>query len=83
MPISIPLEDSFIDIISKGQRGLSINDEALSPKSGLAVAEIAKLKSGEVEESTFRKVTAALGLGAEALLGLAKSGVPHLPNPGK
>ena len=40
MPISIPLEDSFIDIISKGQRGLSINDEALL---GLAKSGVAEL----------------------------------------
>ena len=73
MPKKIPLEDSYTDIIGKAQRGLSINDEALAAKSGATIAEIEKLKSGEVEESTLRKVAAALGLGANALLALAKS----------
>ena len=79
MPLNIPLEDSFTDIIGKAQRGLSINDEALSAKSGVAVAGIEKLKSGELDEASLRKVSAVLGLGAEALLALAKSSYKPAP----
>ena len=79
MPLRIPLEDSFTDIIGKAQRGLSINDEALAARSGLTIAEIKKLKSGEFDESSLRKVSAPLGLGFHALLALAKSSYKPAP----
>jgi hydroxyacylglutathione hydrolase len=73
MPFNIPLEDSFTDIIGKAQRGLSINDEMLVSRSGATPSEICRLKSGEVDEAVIQKVAAVLGLGADALLALAKS----------
>jgi glyoxylase-like metal-dependent hydrolase (beta-lactamase superfamily II) len=72
MPISIPLEDSFSDIIGKAQRGQSLSDEALSAKSGATVSEIVNLKGGTLDESALRKVASVLGLGANALLALAQ-----------
>lgn len=72
MPISIPLEDSFSDIIGKAQRGQSLSDEALSAKSGATVTEIVNLKGGTLDESALRKVASVLGLGANALLALAQ-----------
>lgn len=78
-PLNIPLEDSFTDIIGKAQRGLSINDEALAAKSGVTVAEIQKLKSGDLNESVLRKVAGVLGLGSNALLNLAKSSYKPAP----
>ena len=72
MPISIPLEDSFSDIIGKAQRGQSLTDEALSAKSGATVSEIENLKSGTLNEAALRKVASVLGLGANALLALAQ-----------
>jgi glyoxylase-like metal-dependent hydrolase (beta-lactamase superfamily II) len=72
MPISIPLEDSFSDIIGKAQRGQSLTDEALSAKSGATVSEIENLKAGTLNEVALRKVASALGLGANALLALAQ-----------
>ena len=69
---NIPLEDSYTDIIAKTQRGLSIGDEELSKRSGVAPAELARLKSGELHESNARKVAAGLNLGADALIELAK-----------
>ena len=79
MPLNIPLEDSFTDIIGKAQRGLSINDEALAAKSGATVAEIEKLKSGERDEAALRQVASVLGLGFNALLALAKSSYKPAP----
>lgn len=72
-PPAIPLEDSSADIIGKAQRGLSIDDAALAAKSGAAIAEIEKLKSGGLDEAALRKVAGALGLGPNALLALAHS----------
>ena len=79
MPLNIPLEDSFTDIIGKAQRGLSINDEALAAKSGATVAEIEKLKSGERHEAALRQVASVLGLGFNALLALSKSSYKPAP----
>lgn len=79
MPIEIPLEDSFADIIGKAQRGLSLNDETLAARSGATTAEIEKLKSGELDESALRKVSTPLGLGFDALLALAKSSYKPAP----
>jgi glyoxylase-like metal-dependent hydrolase (beta-lactamase superfamily II) len=73
MPLRIPLEDNFTDIIAKAQRGLGFNNEALAARSGATVAEIENLKNGIVEEVALRKVASALGLGANALLALAES----------
>ena len=72
MPISIPLEDSFSDIIGKAQRGQSLSDEALSAKSGATVSEIVNLKGGALDETALPKVASVLGLGANALLALAQ-----------
>jgi glyoxylase-like metal-dependent hydrolase (beta-lactamase superfamily II) len=79
MSISIPIEDSYTDIIGKAQRGLSINDEALAAKSGATVAEILILKSGELHEPLLRQVAGVLGLGFNALLALAKSSYKPAP----
>jgi glyoxylase-like metal-dependent hydrolase (beta-lactamase superfamily II) len=73
MPLSIPLEDNFTDIIAKAQRGLGFNNEALAARSGSTVAEIENLKVGMVDEVALRKVASALGLGADALFALAES----------
>ena len=73
MPLSIPLEDNFTDIIAKAQRGLSLKNEALATRSGAGILEIEKLKSGTLDEGALRRVAKALGLGAEALWALAQS----------
>ena len=73
MPLSIPLEDNFTDIIAKAQRGLGFNNEALAARSGATIAEIENLKAGMVDEVALRKVASALGLGADALFALAES----------
>lgn len=79
MPLNLPLEDHFTDIIGKAQRGLAIDDKSLAAKSGATVAEIDKLKSGELDEAALRKVSRVLGLGFNALLALAKSSYKPAP----
>ena len=81
MTLNIPLEDCFTDILGKAQRGLSLNDAQLAAMSGTTVAEIERLKSGELEESALLKVSGVLGLGFEALLALAKSSYKPAPVP--
>ncbi len=68
----IPLEDSYADIIGKAQRGLKINDDDLSLRAGISVEALAKLKSGEFDEATARKIAPALNLAANALIELGK-----------
>jgi hydroxyacylglutathione hydrolase len=70
--MAIPLEDNFIDVITKAQRGLRMGDEALAQRTGATTAEIAALKSGTVNEPLLRKVAGPLQLGASALVELAE-----------
>jgi glyoxylase-like metal-dependent hydrolase (beta-lactamase superfamily II) len=75
----IPLEDGFTDIIGKAQRGQSITDEALAGLTGISLPVIQSLKAGDLDEAALTKVAGALGLGANALLALAKG--THQPAP--
>jgi glyoxylase-like metal-dependent hydrolase (beta-lactamase superfamily II) len=79
MAQSIPLEDGYTDIIGKAQRGLSITDESLATRTGLDLAAIRALKKGELDEAALTKVADALGLGADALLALAKGSYQPTP----
>ena len=69
---SLPLEDSFTDIIGKAQRGLSISDEALGKATGLTPQAIQSLKGGTLDATSLSKVAAALRLDATALISLAE-----------
>ena len=33
MPVFLPLEDSFVDVIAKAQRGLALDDATLADRS--------------------------------------------------
>jgi glyoxylase-like metal-dependent hydrolase (beta-lactamase superfamily II) len=68
----IPLEDNFIDVIGKVQRGLKITDAALAEKAGIPPADLAALKGGEVLETALLAVAPVLGLGRNALLAMAR-----------
>jgi hydroxyacylglutathione hydrolase len=69
----IPLEDQFIDIIAKAQRGLKLADSELLQKTGLNPEALAQLRNGEVHQESIRKLAAALGLHPGALMGLAEN----------
>src|SRR5580704_12936433 len=62
----IPLEDNFVDIVGKAQRGLNLAGSALAARAGVTLAEGNALRGGAVDEAVVRKVAGALGLGAEA-----------------
>lgn len=68
----IPLEDNFADVISKAQSGLEISDGELAEKARVDVNVIRKLRDGHYNELALLRVAPVLGLGARALLALAK-----------
>lgn len=65
---TIPLEDSFSDIVGKTQRGLKLSDDQLAAQAGISVDDLARVKSGEAHEPHLRKLAAVLKLGADALV---------------
>ena len=68
----IPLEDNFVDVIGKAQRGLKLSDKQLCAKAGIPPGDLALLKTGTVKEEPLRAAARALGLGGDALTTLAR-----------
>ena len=69
---TIPLEDSWTDIVGKARRGLKLTDDAqLAAAAGVATADAAKISNGTVDESVLRNVGQALQLGGQALVDAA------------
>ncbi len=69
---TIPLEDSFTDILGKAQRGQKLTDEAVAKAAGVTVEELTRAKGGEVNEAILHKLAAALGLGGDRLITSAR-----------
>jgi hydroxyacylglutathione hydrolase len=69
---AIPLEDNFTDILGKAQRGLKLEDEELASRAGVSVADLKRIKEGDIDEVAIQKVAPILGLGAQALVDSAK-----------
>lgn len=65
--MSIPFEDLFNDVIGKAQRGLSISNEALADKVGVAAAAVEATKEGATDASVLLKLAAGLGLHGPSL----------------
>ena len=68
--MTIPLEDSFADIIGKAQRGLKISDANLASRSGVSEADLAQAKDGALHPGIIQALAPALGLNGEALVSL-------------
>ena len=69
---SIPLEDTFTDIVGKARRGLKLTDDAqLATRAGVSPSDILKVAGGEVDENTLRKLANALQLGEQTLVDAA------------
>ena len=64
----IPLEDTFVDIVGKAQRGFKLSDEALARRAGLSMSEFAEVIGGRVDEALLRKLARALNLGKKTLV---------------
>jgi glyoxylase-like metal-dependent hydrolase (beta-lactamase superfamily II) len=71
--MSIPLEDTFADILNKAQSGLALADSQLAAQSGVSLAELKSLRGGKFDEPTLRKVAPALQLNTEALAQIARN----------
>ena len=69
---TIPLEDSFTDIVGKTQRGLKLSDDQLAAKAGISLDDLARVKGGEANEALLETLAFNLNLGAGALLDSAK-----------
>jgi 3-hydroxyisobutyrate dehydrogenase-like beta-hydroxyacid dehydrogenase/glyoxylase-like metal-dependent hydrolase (beta-lactamase superfamily II) len=65
---TIPLEDSFTDILAKTQRGRKLTDEQLAAIAGVRPDELAAVKGGQVNEPVLRRLAEALHLGGDALV---------------
>ena len=69
---TIPLEDSFTDILGKTQRGLKLSDETVAKAAGVSVQDLQGAKGGDIHEETLRKLAKALGLGPAHLVDSAR-----------
>jgi glyoxylase-like metal-dependent hydrolase (beta-lactamase superfamily II) len=67
----IPLEDTFVDIVGKAQRGLGISDSQLAAKAGVSAEEIRNVRNGNVAEEILRRIAPILQLNANELVKLA------------
>ncbi len=69
---TIPLEDSFVDILGKTQRGLQLEDDDIARRAQMTVAELGRVKGGDASEPLLRKLATALNLGGDALVASAQ-----------
>jgi glyoxylase-like metal-dependent hydrolase (beta-lactamase superfamily II) len=68
----IPLEDTWVDVIGKAQRGLGISSEELATRSGLVPSKIASLLAGEPDATALPVLAEAMGLSGDRLLAMAR-----------
>lgn len=68
----IPLEDNFNDVINKAIRGLAMDEAELARQSGVAWADITRIRSGQHIPGTLEPLARILGLHAPALEHLAQ-----------
>jgi len=71
--MSLPLEDSFTDVISKAMRGLGLDDEGLAAKSSVPVTALQKVLAGTYEDNVVNKISITLNLHAPSLHVLSKN----------
>lgn len=73
--MSIPLEDTFSDIIGKAQRGLKFTDRAIALRAAIGPYDdtILALKAGEFHHTALLKLAPALGLHAKSLVAIAQN----------
>ena len=69
--MSIPLEDLFNDIIGKSRRGHAMTEDALSARSGVALADIKAAVAGEVNEAVLLQLAPTLKLHGPSLVAMA------------
>jgi glyoxylase-like metal-dependent hydrolase (beta-lactamase superfamily II) len=70
--MSIPLEDTFADIVGKAMRGKKLADSDVAALASVNTAAVQSLRDGTFDEVTARAVAPVLGLGAAQLLAAGK-----------
>ena len=70
--MSIPLEDTFTDIIGKPIRGQKLDEAAVAQRAGVTLAELQALRGGEFNVAVAEKIASVLGLNARALAAIAQ-----------
>lgn len=70
--MTIPLEDTFTDIIGKAIRGQKLDDATVAQRAGVGVAELQALRGGEFSAAVAEKIAPVLGLNGRALSALAQ-----------
>ncbi len=71
MPL-IPLEDNFVDIVGKAQRGHRLSNAELAAAADISPAELTEIKAGKIREPALCKLCVTLKLNVSALLALAR-----------
>jgi len=67
----IPLEDSWLDVLRKAQRGLALSDAEITRRSGVTADGWRSLLDGRPDPVDLKKVASVLGLDSERLWALA------------
>lgn len=70
----IPLEDTWIDVLFKAQRGLALSEAEITQRSGVSADGWRALMDGRSDPADLKKVAPVLGLNPERLLVLAAGG---------
>lgn len=69
----LPLEDSFVDVLGKAQRGLNFLDEPLASAAIIPLTDLYAVLQGEACEPALRALAIALQLNGDALVALARN----------
>ncbi|MES2309041.1 MAG: MBL fold metallo-hydrolase [Verrucomicrobiota bacterium] len=64
----LPLEDTFLDILGKAQRGYKISDPDLLLQSGLTPTQLQQLREGHIDSPSLEKLAPVLRLNPQALI---------------
>ena len=71
--MKIPLEDTYVDILSKARRGLGLDLNTLSAKAGLRPTLANQILSGSFDEPGVRALATALNLHPDRLAAIART----------
>lgn len=70
--LTLPLEDSHLDILGKARRGLKLDDEELVRRAGISAADFDRIQAGEILPETLGRLAAVLDLGPRAFTDSAR-----------
>ena len=68
--MKIPLEDTFVDVVGKAQRGLKLSDNDLENRAEISESDLIVLREGKFDPLVIRSLAPVLELNAAALVEL-------------